>query len=689
MFATGMVFGESVRAGIRRVLPFALLAKMFAWPGTARSAAETPPRSDPSGRRPNIVFVLVDDMGKGDAGCYGAEIIRTPHLDALAGEGMKFTDAYSAAPMCSPTRASILTGLAPARLRLTDALPGRQGTPADRMIEGGMVQGLPQWTETLAERLGAAGYRSAMIGKWHLGGAGSEPTDHGFDMQFAVKPQVTVFSHLPPYGINDIQPNRPEQSLASRLTDEALEFMRECSAGPDRAPFFVLLSHYAVHTPLEAPRDRAASYQERLFRSGVRANAVYGAMVEILDDSIGELTAGIRRLGLEENTLLVFTSDNGSMMGASHHPYLGGKRNLYEGGVRVPLIARLPGVIPAGAECAIPVTSTDWYPTLLGLCGVPPSTPVSDVPPCDGADLIPLLTGRGEPPARSLFWHFPHYGFSPSQPYSGAPQLHPSGSVRSGSMKLIRSYEKGSLELFDLAADPGESLNLASGRPLTARLMDARLTRWLEGVSAAMPRRNPGMDPFGAPGEPWREPAEEDRSAMVLLLNGARDRHLERIDFFTQTDEIRLINGEISAAGMENLLKLPQLRAIHFINTAMPPGGCAVLARHTYISLLQLDGASVTDDDMAQLARMADLRILSVNRCPVTSAGVAHFRNYPAMRSISLSETPVDDAAIGALESMPLLRQINVIATGVTPEAAAAFRARHPDYNFQHSAGAR
>jgi arylsulfatase A-like enzyme len=414
-------------------------------------------------RKPNIVFILADDLGINDLACYGRKDHATPHLDRLASQGMRFTNSYCAHPVCSPTRAAILTGKTPARLHLTTFLPGRADAPSQKLLHPRIAQHLPLEEKTVAKLLREAGYRTACIGKWHLGGAGFGPGKQGFD-----------FVHA---GQANTKPSDSEGGKGEYdLTRQAERFMTE---NRDR-PFFLYLAHNNPHIPLAARPDLVERYKDAF-------NPIYAAMIHTLDDCVGRVLAKLDELKLTERTLVVFTSDNGGLhvpemtnTPATHNtPYRAGKGFVYEGGLRVPLIVRWPGQAPAGRTTDTPVISTDWTPTLLEACGV-------KVPDgLDGVSLLKVLRGR-ELAARPLFWHVPHYMNQGSRP---------AGAVREGKWKLIEHYEDGKLELFDLVRDPGETKDRAGAEPELAKALRDRLAAWRKEVGAQENTPNPDFDP--------------------------------------------------------------------------------------------------------------------------------------------------------------------------------------------------
>lgn len=443
--------------------------------GRQTFAAEQP------SRQPNIVFILADDLGWADLGCYGNRFHETPNLDRLASQGVRFTDAYAACPVCSPTRASIMAGQYPARVGITDFIPGHWRPYEKLRVPINRTQYLPLEVVTLAETLKQAGYATGMFGKWHLGGREQSPDKQGFDDVLESNGRHFKFTTNPPR-------EYPEDAyLAEVLTDESERFMEENR----ERPFFLYLAHFAVHIPLEARKALIEKYENKAKPEGGVNNPVYAAMVEHVDQSVGRVMDKLDALGLSENTLLVFMSDNGGLwqrydgqgeIVTSNAPLRGEKGTLYEGGIREPLIMRLPGTIEAGTECAAPVTSVDFYPTFVAAArGMLPEGQA-----LDGVDLAPLL--RDDPLDReAIFWHYPHYHHSV-----------PAGAVRAADWKLIEFYDDGHVELYNLAEDIGETNNLADAMPEKARELRERLAAWRNEVDAAMPEPNPDHDPARA-----------------------------------------------------------------------------------------------------------------------------------------------------------------------------------------------
>ena len=445
-------------------------------------------------RPPNIVFLLIDDLGATDLGCYGSGYHETPHLDQLARDGMKFTQAYSACTVCSPTRAAVLTGKAPARLHLTDWIAGHD-RPHARLTIPEWTKHLPEAEETVAERLKTRGYATASIGKWHLGGPEHYPEKHGFDLNVGGTDAGSPPSYFSPYRIATLRDGPEGEFLTDRLTREAESFIEKHAD----QPFFLYLPHYAVHTPIQGKPEVVAKYQAKKAAGG-HANPVYAALLESVDDSVGRLRATLKRLALDEHTLFVFTSDNGGLSGTvgaqgwrrgptDNSPLRLGKGSPYDGGVRVPLLVAWPGVVEPGSECDTPVISYDHLPTLLEAT----QTPLKPGQVVDGVSLLPLLTQKGALAREAIYWHYPHYHPGGSTPHS---------AVREGDWKLIEFFEDERTELYNLRRDPGEADNVAAVEADVALRLQDKLRRWRESVGAQMPALNPQHDPEQA----WASP---------------------------------------------------------------------------------------------------------------------------------------------------------------------------------------
>ena len=437
---------------------------LVAFAATSRAvvcAAE--PTKRPS--KPNIVLILADDLGINDLSCYGRKDQPTPNLDRLAGQGMRFTSAYAAAPICSPSRAAILTGKCPARLNLTNFLNGRADAPSQKLLQPRIEGQLPLEEVTLAEVLKQAGYATGIFGKWHLGGANFPPSSQGFDEVFV--PAAESKSILTNGGKNEYAITTAAEKFIEKHRDQ---------------PFFCYVPHNCPHVQLVAAPELIEKHRDAF-------NPVYAAMIETLDDSVGRLMAKVDSLGLADRTIFIFTSDNGGLhvvesllTPATHNtPFRAGKGFLYEGGLREPLIVRWPGVVKAGSSCDTPVVLTDLFPTLLEAAGIDVAKTVG---PVDGVDIGKLLRGESLP-SRPLYWHLPNYTNQGSRP---------SGAIRDGDWKLVEHFEDDSIELYDLAHDPSEEHNLAASEPKRAAELLEKLRTWRVAVGARMPTPNPAYD---------------------------------------------------------------------------------------------------------------------------------------------------------------------------------------------------
>jgi len=477
----------------------------------AQPAKETNTTSAP---KPNIVFILADDLGYMDVGFNNPHTFYdTPVLNKMAGESVRFTAGYAASPVCTPTRASMMTGQYPARTRNTDYSGGPNGRavipedPTD--MKGGdfkwhagrpilpapYLEALAHSHTTVAEAFKSKGYATLSAGKWHLGDEGSWPQDHGFDINIAGVRGGAPVSYFSPYR----NPNLPDGPVGEHLPDRlATEVAKFINAHKDK-PFFVYLPFYSVHTPLQGRPDLVKKYEEKRARLGlkpefedesprqnltVQQHPVYAAMVEAIDEAIGKVLKSIDDNGLREDTIVVFFSDNGGLSTDEGHPtsnlpLRAGKAWAYEGGIREPMLVRWPGKAKAGAVCNVPVISTDFYPTLLELCGLDP-LPGQHV---DGVSFAKLLMDPKASHDRSpLFWHYPHWGNSGGIPYS---------AIRNGDWKLIRYYWNKEPELFNLANDLGERKNLAQVNREKFDELSAKLDAMLKDTDALLPFPNP------------------------------------------------------------------------------------------------------------------------------------------------------------------------------------------------------
>ncbi len=450
----------------------AVLALLLLAPPTLTAAEEKPVEA----AKPfNILFILIDDLGWMDLACQGNKLVETPNIDRLATQGMRFTDAYAAAPVCSPTRAAIMTGKAPARLKITNHIPDRpQFTPPNAKLDPAEVfDRLSLQETTIAERLQEAGYATGFFGKWHLAGRGNPdfyPEHQGFDLNVggcAFGGPPTFFD---PYRIPTIKDRRKGEYLPDRLADETIDFIRTNR----EKRFAAFLWNYTVHWPMEAPESLLTKYADR---KGPGLNDTrYGAMIEAMDTSIGRVLEELDRLELANNTLVIFTSDNGGFAGVSdNRPLRTAKGHLYEGGIRVPLIVRWPGQAAERTICDTPVISMDFYATLLDAAKVKRSD--SESP--DGISLMPLLHGHGELDRDAIYFHYPNYAWHRSNRLGGA--------IRDGKYKLIERFDDNSVELYDLKSDLSEKHNLAEDMPDVANRLRQKLVAWRVQTNAAMP----------------------------------------------------------------------------------------------------------------------------------------------------------------------------------------------------------
>lgn len=447
--------------------------------------------------RTNVVFILIDDLGWRDLRCYGSTFYRTPNIDRLAHEGMRFTDGYAACNVCSPTRAAVMTGKYPARMLLTQWLPaGRWDRTKDKLREGRYISNLPLEEITIAEAMREAGYRTAFMGKWHLGTETYYYPEHqGFDINVAGRDYGAPGSYFYPFEGSWTIPTTGKKLfkksplagkkgdyLPDRLSEEAEKFIRNSAD----EPFFLMLSHYAVHAPLQGKPDVVERY-EQVSSAKRQGKPAYAAMVEAIDDSVGRVMKTLNELELDQQTLLIFTSDNGGFARATDNsPLRANKGSNYEGGIRVPVIIKWPGKTKPGSVSHAPVISTDYYPTILEATGLS----LRPYQHLDGRSLVPVLTGTGPLDREALYWHYPHY--------NQHPQSFPSGVVRAGKWKLIEAYETGELSLYDLEADLGETVDLSEKQPAVAARLHARLRDW---------RRSVGADPM-TPNPEWQRPSQ-------------------------------------------------------------------------------------------------------------------------------------------------------------------------------------
>ncbi|MFY9254083.1 MAG: sulfatase [Fuerstiella sp.] len=450
-------------------------------------------------QRPNVVFILADDFGCRDLSGEGSSFYETPNLDRIAREGVKFSNGYATCQVCSPSRASIMTGKYPARLHMTDYIGAASGLDwkrNGRILPAEYLHNLPHSETTLAEALKEGGYRTFFAGKWHLGGEGSHPDNHGFDVNigghFRGSPPGGFFA---PFKNPEMKDGQAGESLPIRLAQETVDFI----AAESTQPFFAYLSFYSVHSPIQTTRELWSKYRDKAVAFDtpqerfvvdrtlpvrqVQDCPIYAGMVESMDNGVGMVLETLDRLKLAENTIVIFTSDNGGVssgdaFATSNLPFRGGKGRQWEGGVREPYYIKAPGIKPGVNET--PVTGTDFYPTILELAGLP-AKPDQHV---DGVSLVPLLKGESIKD-RSLFWHYPHYGNQGGEP---------SAFVRNGDWKLIHYWEDGHDELYDIVADIGEQNDLAAVNPQITAKLRAELDDWLLATKAAIPELDARFD---------------------------------------------------------------------------------------------------------------------------------------------------------------------------------------------------
>ncbi|BCX46803.1 N-acetylgalactosamine-6-sulfatase [Haloferula helveola] len=427
--------------------------------------------ADAPAKRPHVLLIMTDDMGWMDLHCQGNDVLRTPNIDRFAKQGVRFTHAYAAAPVCSPTRAALITGLAPARLHITQhGADTKQFWPEDRTIQPPPSDNtLPHERVTLAERLKAAGYATGFFGKWHLGEKEFYPDTQGFDVNVGGCNKGGPPTYFDPYRIPTLKDRKEGEYLSDRLADETIQWMGQ----QGDSPMFICLWTYNPHYPFEAPEALTANYNGKE-GPGLK-NPIYGGQIEATDVAVGRVLGALDEMGIADETLVIFTSDNGGWSGATdNRPLREGKGFLYEGGIRVPLMVRWPGVTEAGKEDDTPVISMDLTATILDATGVD----LEEGETLDGETLRPLF-GDGALERDALCWNYPHWSFH--------KENRPGAAIRVGDHKLIRRYDDGSLELFDVVADIAEKNDLAKAKPDLAKKLNARLQRWLEETDAGIP----------------------------------------------------------------------------------------------------------------------------------------------------------------------------------------------------------
>lgn len=429
----------------------------------------------------NIILLLVDDLGWTDLSCYGSNFYETPNIDKLASQGLKFTNAYASCNVCSPSRASILTGKYPARLHVTDWIRGYQ-KPYAKLLPPNWNQFLPLEETTIAEVLKKKNYATASIGKWHLGDDPKYYPEHqGFDINIAGNYRGSPPSYFSPYHIPRLKDGTKGEHLTDRLTSEAMKFIID----KKDSPFFLYLSYYAVHIPLQAKEEDVAKFKAKINPESKQKNPVYAAMIKNADENIGRITALVDSLGLAENTMIIFMSDNGGILRSknpvtSNLPLRSGKGTAYEGGVRIPFIVKWKGKIKENTMSDVPIIHADFSPTIAALAKA-----VFDKKNIDGMNISPLFFGAKQLQRDALYWHYPHYHSEGGTPYT---------SIRQGDWKLIYYYETGAKELYNLKNDEGEKNNLAEKEIKISEDLFKKIKAWKNNVGAQDPLPNPKYD---------------------------------------------------------------------------------------------------------------------------------------------------------------------------------------------------
>lgn len=483
-------------------------------------------------KAPNIVFILADDLGWKDLHCTGSDYYETPNIDRIAAEGMRFTNGYAACRVSSPSRASLLTGKYTPRHGITNWIGEASGEAwrkagrGSKLLPATYAHTLPAEEVTIAEALKAHGYSTFFAGKWHLGGKGSWPEDHGFEVNkggwTAGSPSGRYFS---PYKNPQLEDGPEGENLSIRLARETAGFIKEHARKNRKQPFLAYLSFYAVHAPLQTTQEKWRYFRDKAAKAGIAAqgfkidrtlpvrqvqdNPVYAGLIRQMDEAVGIVMEQLKASGLDKNTIIVFTSDNGGVSSGdaystSNLPLRGGKGRQWEGGLRVPVLVRYPEKVQAGTVCDAPVIGIDFYPTFLDFAGISPMPGQNG----DGMSIRPLLENK-EMASRPLFWHYPHYGNQGGEP---------SSVVREGDWKLILYHEDMRCELYNLAIDPTESGFLNAQYPGKVKELKQKLEKWLIDVAAKMPEADPLYDPR-------KESAYLGRIQEQSLLNQEKNRN--------------------------------------------------------------------------------------------------------------------------------------------------------------------
>ena len=481
---------------INKILVLAFIAALLIISCSEKSTEKTPP---------NFLFILADDLGYHDLSCMGSKYYETPNIDKISRDGMTFTHGYAACQVCSPSRAAIMTGKFPARLGITDWIGAKTGEAwreqkrFDKLLPADNNDHLAHAETTISEAMKERGYRTFFAGKWHIGSEGSYPEDHGFDVnKGGWEKGSPIGGFFSPWTNPRLENTTPGENLPMRLGKETAAFIRENQT----APFFAFLSFYAVHGPIQTTKEKWSKYRDKAEQMGLaesgfemerhlpirrtQDNPVYAGLVESMDDAVGVVLAELVNLGLHDNTVVIFTSDNGGVasgdaFSSSNLPLRGGKGYQWEGGIREPYFIKVPWMDIAGKKSEVPVTGTDFYPTILDLAGFDP-VPSQHM---DGLSLLPVLEGGSLDP-RPLFWHYPHYGNQGGDP---------SSIIREGDWKMIHYWEDGHKELYNLKNDLGEANNVAAENPDRLKSLGEKLESLIKETRGRIPVPDPEYDP--------------------------------------------------------------------------------------------------------------------------------------------------------------------------------------------------
>ena len=483
-------------------------------------------------KKPNVLFILVDDLGYGDLSITGSEFYETPNVDAIGRQGMVFTSGYAGSRVCSPSRATLMTGKFTARHGVTDWIGAKIGNDwrshnrHDKLLPAAYEPNLAAQEITLAETLKNHGYKTFYAGKWHLGSLGSYPEDHGFDInKGGWEKGSPIGGYYSPWENPKLENRLEGENLSLRLASETAEFIKQYKD----STFFAVLSFYAVHGPIQTTREKWAKYREKAERMGIQEkgyrmervlpirqlqdNPIYGGLVETMDDAVGIVLKELSDQGLVDNTMVIFTSDNGGVasgdnFSTSNLPLRGGKGYQWEGGLRVPYFIKVPG-LEAG-ESDYPVTGADFYPTILDLLGIGLQPDQHK----DGISLKPILSGIDYSESRPLFWHYPHYGNQGGEP---------SSVIRKGEWKLIHYWETNEQELYNLASDPGELMDVANQHPQVVDRLSEQLQQYLTEMNANLPSPDLAFD------------SVLHKSRMIYLKDTLwSDLELQRLQFLSK-----------------------------------------------------------------------------------------------------------------------------------------------------------